>query len=210
MRLRRFIGIVLAVLIVALGVESARAAPVKASDQTDIAQVEHYLNSVDTLKARFIQMSANGSYAEGDLYLSRPGRMRLNYDAPNEIEIIADGHVLIYHDRKLEQVSYIGLDSSPAGIMLRPKVRLGGDTTVTGVQRIPGALEISMVQTSDPAAGELTLLFSANPLALKQWRVRDAQGQVVTVSLFDAVRGEALDPKLFEFVDPNFSKPSGQ
>ncbi len=189
---------------------AARGASFGAAETAIIDQVERYLNAVSTLKARFLQMSANGAYAEGELYLSRPGRMRMNYDPPDDIEVVADGRFLIFHDRKLEQVTYLGLDSSPAGILLRPKIALSGDVTVTEVHRLPGALEISVVQTEDRAAGELTMLLSENPLALKQWRVRDAQGQVVTVSLFGAERGVTLAPELFEFYDPKFSKPAAQ
>ncbi|MEO5374744.1 MAG: outer membrane lipoprotein carrier protein LolA [Alphaproteobacteria bacterium] len=177
-------------------------------DRAVIQEVERYLNTVETMKARFLQVSSTGAQAEGDLYLSRPGRMRLAYDPPTPILIVADGHYLIYYDSQLGQVSYLGLDSTPAGIILRSDVRLGGDVTVTGVRRPPGALEISMIQTSDPAAGELTLLMTDNPLTLRQWRVKDAQGQVVTVSLFDARSGVTLDPTLFTFRDPNFFKPN--
>jgi len=45
------------------------------------------------------------------------------------------------------------------------------------------------------------------PLELKKWMVTDAQGVTTTVSLLDARTGIAIDPKLFEFVDPNFFKP---
>ena len=197
----------LAAFAISLWAGLAQAATVNASDKDSVAEVEHYLNSVETLKARFIQIAANGASAEGDLYLARPGRMRMNYDPPTEIEIVADTRFLIYHDKKLEQVSYLGLDSSPAGIMLRPHVKLSGDVTVTKVQHLPGALEVSVVQTEDPAAGELTMLLTEKPMNLRQWRVRDAQGQVVTVSLFSVEHDVTLNPDLFDFKDPKIFKP---
>lgn len=175
-----------------------------------LTQVEGYLNSVGTVRARFLQVSGTGAYAGGSVFLSRPGRMRLEYDPPSPILIVADGQHLIYHDAKLEQTSYIGLDATPAGLMLRVPIRLQDDVTVTDVQRIPGAIEVSLVQTGDPSVGELTLLFEKHPFALKQWRVKDAQGQIVTVSLYEAETGVKLNPDLFKFTDPNFLKPYNQ
>lgn len=178
-------------------------------DIDDVQRAEAYLNGIGTLRARFLQVAPTGATAEGDAYLARPGRMRLDYDPPTQIQVIADGRFLIYYDKELEQTSYVGLDDTPAGILVRPEIRLdgSGDVAVTDVRRGEGVLAISMVQLRDPGAGEITLVFAERPFELKQWRVRDPQGQVTTVSLFQAQKDVRLDPKLFHFVDPNFRKP---
>ncbi|MFN3075314.1 MAG: LolA family protein [Alphaproteobacteria bacterium] len=189
--------------------EAVSAPKLSPEDQTTVRTVETYLNEVQTMKARFVQVTAEGNSVDGILYLSRPGRMRLEYAPPSPILVVADGTFLIYYDQKLGQTSYLGLDSTPAGILLKPNVKFGDETTVTGVRHLPGAVEVSLVQTNDPSAGELTLVLSGSPLALKQWRVKDAQNQVVTVSLFEEKSGVVLDPELFRFHDPNFFKPKG-
>jgi outer membrane lipoprotein-sorting protein len=192
--------------------DPAEAAPrrvqLSAQDRADIARAEDYLNSVTTLKARFLQVSANGGHAEGTAYLSRPGKMRLQYDPPSPMLVVADGTFLIVHDKELGEPSYIPLGSTPAGILVRDNVKLDGkDVQVTRVQRLPGVLNISMVEADDAGQGELTLVFSEAPFALRQWRVVDAQGAVTTVSLYESQAGLKLDPKLFQFVNPNFAKP---
>ncbi|MGE5478424.1 MAG: LolA family protein [Bacteroidales bacterium] len=184
-----------------------RAAALSAQDKADVARAEEYLNSVTTLKARFLQIAANGNQAEGTAYLSRPGKMRLQYDPPSPMLVVADGTFLIVHDRELGEPSYIPLGSTPAGVLVREDVRLiGKDVTVTRVQRLPGVLNVSLVEADEPDAGELTLVFSESPFALRQWRVVDAQGSITTVSLYESQTGLKLDPKLFEFKDPNFGK----
>lgn len=185
-----------------------RRAPLSAQDQADIARVEDYLNSITTLQARFLQVSPNGGQAEGTAFFSRPGRMRLQYDPPSPVLVVADGRFLIVHDQELGEPSYIPLNSTPAGVLVRDNVRLNGqDLSVTKVSRGPGILNVSLVDREDPGQGELTLVFSERPFALRQWRVLDAQGQTTTVSLFDAQTGVSLDPKLFRFVDPKFKDP---
>lgn len=190
-----------AVTALSLGVPAIGATT--SNDRPEIAKAEDYLNGVRTLKARFLQIGPDGSTAEGTVYLSRPGKMRLEYDPPSPILVVADGSWLIYYDRKLGQVSYLGLDSTPAGILVKPDVKLDGDELkVTGISHKPGVMDLTVVKRKDPGEGRITMVFSEAPFQLRQWQVVDAQGQATTVSLYEAQTGMALDKELFRFVDP--------
>ena len=70
------------------------------------------------------------------------------------------------------------------------------------VERRPGILELQLVDSEKPEEGSLTLVFSDDPLVLRQWYVTDAQGGVTTVSIADAEVNVSLDPELFVFNDP--------
>lgn len=173
------------------------------SRAADIAAADSYLNGVTTLRARFLQTSGDGSVSEGTIYLSRPGRLRLEYDPPSPVLVVAKDGNLIYYDKQLQQVSYVAMDSTLAGVLVGPKVSLdAGNLKVVGVTHPPGALGLTVTRRDDPRQGQITLVFTRAPFQLRQWRVVDAQGQITTVSLSDAERGIALDSKLFEFVDP--------
>ncbi len=54
----------------------AASAGLSAEDQAAVRRIEDYINSITTLKARFIQLNPNGHFVEGSLYISRPGRLR--------------------------------------------------------------------------------------------------------------------------------------
>ena len=179
----------------------ADPAPSKA-DRADIARVEAYLNTLKTVRARFMQMSSEGSYAEGDFYLSRPGRMRIEYDPPVPVLIVANKQTLVYYDKKLEQTSYIGLDSTPAGILVGGEVSFSGKISVTGFERGANTLRVTLAQTEDPLAGSITLVVSDKPLVLRKWSVTDAQGVITNVSLLGTRFGVALDPELFRIKKP--------
>ena len=179
------------------------AAPVLSdADRADIARIETYLNALKTVEARFLQVSSEGTYAEGHFYLSRPGRMRIEYDPPVPVLIVANKSVLVYYDTKLKQLNYLGLDSTPAGILVGETVSFSGPVTVTAYERAANALRITLVQTEDPLAGSITLVFSDRPMALRKWSVTDAQGVVTNVSLMNARFGTDLDAKLFEIRKP--------
>jgi outer membrane lipoprotein-sorting protein len=177
-------------------------AALSATDHADIVRAEAYLNNIVTLKARILQVSPDGSTVEGTLSLARPGHLRLDYDAPSPIMLIANRNFLIYRDKDLDNTSYIPIDSTPAGLLIRPVVKLNEDgLQVTGVGRHPGVIEITVTQSSDPKQGRITLLFSEAPFQLRQWLVLDSQGQTTSVALFDPHTDAKFDKDWFEFQD---------
>ncbi len=192
---------ILSVFIFALSFGIAQAAPqLSERDKTDVAAAEAYLNGFSNLKARFLQITDDGGQAEGTAYLSRPGHLRLQYDPPTQLLLVADGTFLIVEDRRYENPSYIPLDSTPAGVLVRDKIKLiNGDLSITRVQHQPGVIAISLTDSKDSGQGELTLVFAEKPFQLKQWRIVDAQNQTTTVSLFDVQTGITLDQKLFVY-----------
>jgi outer membrane lipoprotein-sorting protein len=199
---------VLLVLAMAGEAASVQPASLSAADRALVGRVEGYFNAVRTMRARFLQAASTGQTAEGSVVLQRPGRMRIEYDPPVPVLIVADGSWLIYHDRQLNQISYLPLGSTPAGILVGDKIDLdGGALTITDFNRAAGVIRLTVVRTASPADGSLTLVFSESPLELRQWRVVDAQGVATTVSLLEIVTGVRLDPELFRFVDPRGAPP---
>jgi len=184
----------------------ARAAPPRAAaltpqDQDDLKRVQEYLNGIKTLQSRFQQFAQDGGVAAGTIYLQRPGKMRIVYDDPVPVLIVCTNDTVYYWDKKLEQLSQIGVKDTPAWFLLRPEIRLAGDVTVTGLQRAPGALRIAMTETQQSDLGSLTLVLSDRPLELRQWTVIDAQQKPITVTLEDPHYGVQLSPLLFVWTD---------
>ncbi|HEY1936123.1 MAG TPA: outer membrane lipoprotein carrier protein LolA [Acetobacteraceae bacterium] len=171
-------------------------------DAADIARVEAYLNGIRTLQAHFLQVAPDGQLSQGTAWLERPGHLRFQYDPPNPYLLVTGYGQLIFEDRSIKQVSEIPLSRTPLGILLADHVSLSGGITVTGIRRLPGQIQLTVVRTASPGDGSLTLVFSENPLALRQWTVVDAQRRATHVTLYNVETGVSLNPKLFEFVDP--------
>ncbi|MEO3435469.1 outer membrane lipoprotein carrier protein LolA [Inquilinus sp. CAU 1745] len=172
------------------------AAELSDAQQATVERIEGYLNSITTMQARFTQTAENGGVAEGDFYLSRPGRMRIEYDELPYL-YVADGFWLTYYDKELGQRSDALLGSSLADFITRPDIELSGDVTVRGVRDEGGRIEIDIVQTSDPGAGMLTLVFTDSPLRLDSWIVADAAGLTTEIQLSNARFGGQLSSSLF-------------
>jgi outer membrane lipoprotein-sorting protein len=177
-----------------------------AADQQAVARVAAYLDAIHTLKTRFLQVSANGSTANGTAWLQRPGEMRFQYDPPSPLLLQAGRGWLIYVDKSLPQTSAFQLSDTPLGILLAPRITLTGDVTVTRVAQQTGEIDVTLVRTDSPNQGSLTLIFSTDPLTLREWSLMDQQGNETRVSLFNVELGGTFDPQLFAFQDPRLQK----
>ncbi len=198
-------------ILAALDGAPAMAGPAKlsAADRADIARIETYLNHLRSVRARFIQTTSTGGFAEGRFFLQRPGKLRLDYAPPVKLQIFADGVWLIFVDGELEQANHVLLSATPAQVLVADKVRLSGDITVTRVERGPQVLRLHMVQTEEPDAGTIVLAFSDSPLALRQWTVIDPQGISTRVSLVNAEFNVPIDNQVFVVDIPESYSPGG-
>jgi len=174
-----------------------------ADDAADIARVEQALNSFETLQTRFTQIASNGAVSEGELYIRRPGRLRLAYKAPNPLLIVADGTWLVMHDVETKQVDRYPLTDTAIRVLVQKDVKFGGRLAVKTVERGAGVLRISVFDRQRPGDGLITLIFEdlANRLLFRQWEVLDAQGLLTRFMLAEPKVNIALDAKLFVFND---------
>lgn len=179
------------------------AAAVDPSDQRrDLERIESWFNDLKSMRARFVQFAPDGGQATGDLLFERPDKMRLDYDPPSPVLIIANGWELVYVDRKLGQTSHILTSSTPLGFLLEDQIRFSGDVTVDDFTRVDGQIRVTVSQTDEPGEGSITLFFDDEPLALQRWAVTDAQGLTTHVVLEDVELDVAIDGALFRYREP--------
>lgn len=195
------------------GAGAATRAALSPDDSAAIERAVRYLNNITTLRARFVQISSNGTYAEGDLLIARPGRLRFEYDPPNPALIIANGLSLLFYDRELKEASFLPLWETPLWFLIREKVELSDTMRVATVERARGTLRIALQDEAMADAGTVTLVFSDRPLALRKWEIVDAQGILTEVSLLNPRFGVAVDPSAFDWSDLKVNappRPAGQ
>ncbi len=191
----------------ATGAAQAPAAPAHGSglspaDQAIVERVEKYLNSIHTLSARFVQVNADGRSREGEVYLSRPGKLRVQYDPPDPLLMIASGIYLSIYDPELKHTTFLPIESTPAWFLIQDKVMLGLGISVSKVEHAADAIRVTLHETGHPESGRLTLVFSDQPLQLRKWTVIDNNGKPINVALNNAIFDTKLDPNLFKFVEP--------
>ncbi len=178
-----------------------QTAALQKDDAADIARIEQYLNKLTTMDSRFVQLS-EGAIAQGRIRLSRPGRLRIDYEPPLQVRIVTSGRFMLYYDRELEQTTYVPVSRTPAHFLLREQVDLTDRIAITDLQRDAGTIRVTAVEQDSPENGSLTVVFEDNPLRLVKWEVVDPQGQRVDVALLDPLFGVDLDNDLFSTADP--------
>jgi len=184
------------------GAEQA-AVPPDGEDRETLARLVDYLNRIDTLKSRFVQVSSNGAYAEGDLYLDRPGRMRFEYDPPHPALLIANGVTLLYYDRELKQATFLPLWETPLWFLIREEIDLDEGVELKGIERGAATIRVTLQLSEDGGEGQVTLVFGDRPVSLHSWEIEDAQGIMTQVSLVNPQFGAKVEDSLFEHGDLN-------
>ena len=188
---------------VALGAQQQAA--LSPDESAAVGRAVRYLNQLSTVRSRFVQVSSNGAYAEGEVIVKRPGKLRFEYDPPHPALMIADGLTLLYYDRELKQASFLPLWETPLWFLIRDEVKLSDKVEVTNVEQGQGALRVTLRDRSLAEGGTVTLVFADDPLSLKKWEVVDAQGIATQVSLLNPQFGVQVDSKAFDYSDLEIS-----
>ena len=166
-------------------------------DKADLNRVAAYLDGIRTLRARFQQVASTGSISSGNIYLRRPGDLRVEYDPPVPVLLVADGFWVDYYDSSLDQLTQIPIEQTPIWFLVQNTIAFTSKIAVTNIERSPGALRVTMHQTDQPDAGSASLTFADDPLELRQWKITDSQGTQVEIALQNAEFGGALSNDLF-------------
>ena len=167
-----------------------------------LARANQAMNQITTAQGRFTQYDYSGNFSQGSFYLSRPGKMRFEYDDPVPILIVSDGTTLAIEDRDLETVDRVPLVSTPLNLLLRKDTDLAANANILSIGKRGGLVGIRLSDKSGDAEGELELFFDATTYELKQWESIDVNGAVTTVQLTQSEKGGSLSPRLFRIDDP--------
>lgn len=168
-----------------------------------IRSIENYLESFRSMRADFIQTDSNGGEARGRMYLSRPGKIRFDYDLPTPVLLVSDGGSLVYYDSKLQQVTYIPLGSTPAEIIIGDKINLNSkEIKIVNLERRAGEIVMALQSADKQRPGLITFFFQEEPIALRRWSYVDGQQVTTTVSLQNIETNIAFDTRMFRFIDP--------
>ncbi|SMY08193.1 LolA family protein [Flavimaricola marinus] len=175
----------------------ALAGPAMAQ-QLSLAEVSTYLNRLQTATGGFTQINGGGTISTGQIYIKRPGRIRFEYDPPeNSLVIAGGGSVAIFDPRSNAGPDRYPLNQTPLSIILARDVDLTRARMVTGHTSDGTTTTITAQDPDRPEYGSIQMVYTANPVELRQWIVTDDTGQQTTVILNDLQRGGSLNDILF-------------
>jgi outer membrane lipoprotein-sorting protein len=170
-----------------------------------IEKVDTYLSGTQTLSGNFVQIGPDGGRTKGEFYISKPGKVRFEYDEPSPIELIADGQSVVVRDRKLATQDVYPLSQTPLRFLLSNHVDLTKDTNLVAVYADDVFITV-VVEEKNGIVGtsRLMIMFSAKDMQLKQWTVTDPQGYDTTVAVYNLDTSTKPDPSLFKIDYTNY------
>ena len=180
----------------------------KASEksQQTLVQVENFFKDLTTLEASFIQVSPSGDISNGKIYLDLPGKLRIDYEKPNNLLITSQGFWIVIQDRDSKTTNNIPVKSTPFSILLKDKSKLNNENFKIDYTISSGIVSLKIKgQETDNQEG-LVLEFSEKPFRLKKWIILDAFGESTTVLIQNAKYNNKLSHLLFFPID--FPEPT--
>lgn len=189
------------ILYIVLSVALAIWAGAVSAQQLSLGQMSQYLNQLQTAQGGFTQINQDGTLSTGQIYIKRPGRIRFEYNPPNDALVVAGGGQLAVFDPR----SNVGpdrypLNQTPLGIILEANVDLGRERMVTNTTSDGTSTTITAQDPDNPQYGNIKLVFTANPTELRQWIITDEFGTETTVILNDLVAGGSIRDIRFNIV----------
>jgi outer membrane lipoprotein-sorting protein len=196
-------GTFAATLLLILAATPASAHWFNDAERADLDKVSAYLNTIRTMKGGFVQIGPEGQIDQGAFSLSKPGRIRFQYDPPAPTLIVSDGTTVAIENTKLKTVDRYPLSQTPLDIILGDVIDLKHNHDIVGIEHQQDALIVRARSSNFGVHADITLTFTWPNLELRQWTVIDNQGLSTTVALRQTQTGVDIPASLFALPDKN-------
>jgi outer membrane lipoprotein-sorting protein len=163
------------------------------AEKLSLKALSAYLNGLSTVEAEFTQVNSDGSVSTGKLFIKRPGRVRFEYNPPDKALVLASGQqVAIFDGKSNVPPEQYPLKRTPLNLILAENVNLGKASMVVGHTSDATTTRVTAQDPEYPEYGSIELVFSSDPVELRQWIITDDLGQQTTVILGEMVKGKNL------------------
>ncbi len=169
-----------------------------AAEKLSLNQISNYLNKFTTAKGGFTQINGDGTISTGTIYIRRPGRIRFEYAPPDKTLVLASaGTVAIFDGKSNTTPEQYPLKRTPLGIVLQKNVNLARAKMVVGHTSDGKTTTVIAQDPEHPDYGTIRLMFTSNPIELRQWVIVDGTGGETTLVLNKLEKGVKLPNRLF-------------
>jgi len=168
------------------------------ADRIPLDEISRYFNGFTTASGEFTQINPDGTLATGRIFIRRPGRVRFEYDPPEESLVMAGGgQVAIFDGRSNQGPTQYPLSRTPLNLILERNVDFSNRSMIVGHTDDGTTTTVVAQDPENPQYGSIRLVFSARPTELRQWVIRDDTGAETTVILGNMRFGGDLSAGLF-------------
>lgn len=169
-----------------------------AAEAISLNTLSAYLQAMKTAKADFTQISDDGTIMTGQLTLKRPWKIRFEYNNDKTLVLASALAVAIFDPKGSPQPETYPLKRTPLKLILDRNIDLAKDNMVVGHSYDGTATKVIAQDPEHPELGTLELVFTDNPVQLRQWVVNDDAGNATTVILGALETGMTISNQVFD------------
>ena len=154
------------------------------AEKLSLVELSNYFNTFDTFKADFHQFSDDGSVATGVILIKKPGRLRIDYERPEDLLILGSGGQLAIFDPKGDpEPTSFPLNVTPFSIVLKNHINLVGSSNILSHDYNQGETSLSLYDPEHPERGYIKLIFSGESPILDRWLIQDESGNITLMNI---------------------------
>ncbi|MDB3860701.1 outer membrane lipoprotein carrier protein LolA [Paracoccaceae bacterium] len=158
------------------------------SEKFSLIELSDYFNRFNTFQANFRQFADDGSVANGILSIKKPGRLRIDYDKPEDLLILASGGQLAIFDPKGDpEPTAFPLIVTPLALILSKQLNLVDSSNILSHEYTQNETSLSLFDPEHPERGHIELIFSGNTPTLDRLVIHDESGSI-TVMIIEQYR----------------------
>ena len=173
-------------------------------------KLDEFFTQINTMQSAFTQQVIDDKGAlrqssSGNVYLSRPGKFRWEYAAPDKHEIVADGKNVWIYDVELDQVTVKpmtqALSAAPIG-MLTQKQAVDKQFNVEEMEADGSKLEWFRLTPKKKDSDFTTMDLGVSTTGVEEMILGDKFGQQTYIK-FEGLRTDIdIDSSRFSFIPP--------
>ena len=160
------------------------SASILSADPYSLEKLSEYLTNLRFLKATFLQVNSDGSKSSGSILVKRPGRMRFDYDKPdNTLVLVAAGALAIFDPKGDNEPMTYPVRNNPISLLLKSEIDLINSGMVSNYKKDLEEAVLTIKDPTKPKRGSVELLFLGEQPELKKFTLKNENGTSTSIFL---------------------------
>jgi outer membrane lipoprotein-sorting protein len=160
------------------------SASILRADPYSLKNLSEYLTNLKLLRANFFQVNDDGSESSGIILIKRPGRMRFEYDKPdNTLVLVAAGALAIFDPKGDKEPMTYPVRNNPISLLLKSEIDLINSGMVSNYKKDLEEAVLTIKDPKKPKRGSVELLFLGKQPELKKFTLKNENGTSTSILL---------------------------
>ena len=160
-----------------------------------IKLIKDYLGDIKTLQAEFSQTNHTEDIMTGIFFLKKPGKIRLSYDPPQNLQIVSKQQAVLIFDPKNRGSGPLTypLHSTPLSFLIKDDLSLF-------INENGESLELDnliIFKVRNPQYN-LSIEFNKNPVSLLGWEFENKMGELIKIRLNNIHKNKYISDEIFK------------